>query len=67
MQTRQRDILDLLRVNGSCRVDTVARRLGVSEMTVRRDLQALEEDARVVRTHGGATLAERVAFAGAGR
>jgi DeoR family fructose operon transcriptional repressor len=62
MQTRQHDILKLLRVKGSCGVDFLARRLRVSEMTVRRDLQALKEDARIVRTHGGATLAERVAF-----
>ena len=62
MQTRQQDILDLLRVKGSCGVDFLARRLGVSDMTIRRDLQALGEDARIVRTHGGATLAERVAF-----
>ena len=43
MQTRQRDILDLLRVKGSCDVDFLVQRFGVSEMTIRRDLQALAE------------------------
>lgn len=62
LQPRHQDILDLLRAKGSSSVDFLARRLGVSEMTVRRDLRAMEEDGRVVRTHGGATLAERVAF-----
>ena len=62
MEPRHQEILELLRARGSCSVDFLARRLGVSEMTIRRDLQTLEEEARVVRTHGGATLAERVAF-----
>jgi len=62
MQPRHREILDLLRAKGICSVDFLARRLGVSEMTIRRDLRVVEEDGRVVRTHGGATLAERVAF-----
>jgi DeoR family transcriptional regulator, fructose operon transcriptional repressor len=62
MELRQQEILALLRARGSCRVGSFARQLGVSEMTVRRDLQALEAEGRIVRTHGGATLAERVAF-----
>ena len=62
LHPRQQQIVDLLRQRGSCAVDFLARRLGVSAMTVRRDLQALEDAARIVRTHGGAALAERVAF-----
>ena len=31
-------------------------------MTIRRDLQALAEQGKVIRTHGGATMAERVSF-----
>ncbi|MCX7825578.1 MAG: DeoR/GlpR family DNA-binding transcription regulator [Verrucomicrobiae bacterium] len=62
MQPRHQAILDWLRARGHCGVDFLARRLGVSEMTIRRDLQALEAEGRVVRTHGGATLAERVTF-----
>jgi DeoR/GlpR family transcriptional regulator of sugar metabolism len=62
MEPRHQEILDLLRAKGRCGVVFLARRLGVSEMTVRRDLRALEKEARIVRTHGGAALAERVAF-----
>ena len=59
---RQQQLLGLLRERGRGTVAQFARRLGVSPMTVRRDLQALEQGGRVVRTHGGAALAERVAF-----
>ena len=31
-------------------------------MTVRRDLQALADQGKVIRTHGGAAMAERVSF-----
>src|SRR5579871_6016831 len=41
-------------------VAELARELGVSEMTVRRDLNALEASAGVQRTHGGAMLTERM-------
>jgi DeoR family fructose operon transcriptional repressor len=43
-------------------ISEMAVRLGVSEMTIRRDLETLEETSDVRRTHGGAVVAERVAF-----
>ena len=36
--------------------------LGVSEMTIRRDLARLERNGEVRRTHGGAVAAERMVF-----
>ncbi len=39
---------------GFARVADLARELGVSEVTVRTDLAALETDGRVTRVHGGA-------------
>jgi DeoR/GlpR family transcriptional regulator of sugar metabolism len=62
MQARKQNILDLLRLKGRCGVGFLARRLGVSEMTIRRDLVPLEANSQILRTHGGATLAERVTF-----
>jgi len=38
-------------------VAEIAREIGVSDMTVRRDLEALARDGLVQRTHGGAVLA----------
>jgi len=43
-------------------VDVLCARFGVSGMTIRRDLRALAAAGRVVRTHGGATPADRVTF-----
>lgn len=52
----------MLRSRGECSVEEFARALGVSEMTIRRDLQKLAEEGRLVRTHGGAAPAEQVSF-----
>lgn len=41
-------------------VSELARQFGVSEMTIRRDLAALEEKSHIQRTHGGAVLTERM-------
>lgn len=41
-------------------VAALAREFGVSEMTIRRDLAALEAGSQVQRTHGGAMLTERM-------
>jgi len=50
--------MDLLRVSGTASVVELAASLGVTEATVRRTLQSLAHDGRVIRTYGGATLAE---------
>jgi len=47
-------VLDLLSANGRVEVAELAQRFGVSEMTVRRDLEELERQDRCRRVHGGA-------------
>ncbi len=47
-------VLERLSGNGSVGVGDLARDLGVSAATVRRDLQLLEEQRLLSRTHGGA-------------
>jgi len=59
---RRLEILRLLRRENSVAVSHLARRFGVSEMTVRRDLSALEREGRVIRTYGGGVSTETVAF-----
>jgi DeoR/GlpR family transcriptional regulator of sugar metabolism len=49
-------ILERLRADGAVRVSDLMRQLGVSDMTVRRDLEALEAQGHLVKVHGGATL-----------
>ncbi|MBN2317345.1 MAG: DeoR/GlpR transcriptional regulator [Sedimentisphaerales bacterium] len=43
-------------------IDVLARQLKVSGMTVRRDLEQLENQGDIVRTYGGAVLAQRLTF-----
>jgi DeoR family transcriptional regulator, aga operon transcriptional repressor len=47
-------ILELLAGDGSVAVGDLARDLGVSEATIRRDLRALDEQRLLARSHGGA-------------
>jgi len=47
-------ILELLAKDSKLDVDTAAPRLGVSEATIRRDLEYLAEQQLLTRTHGGA-------------
>lgn len=53
---RHQHILELLRNQGQVRVTSLAQELGVSEMTVRRDLNLMAEAGALVKVHGGATL-----------
>jgi DeoR/GlpR family transcriptional regulator of sugar metabolism len=48
--------LDILRKQPGLRVPELAQALNVSEGTVRNDLNALEEEGRLRRVHGGAVL-----------
>lgn len=58
MNTRQTAILELLSTNGEVAVQVLAERFGVSVMTIRRDLIALEDSGDLTRTHGGAILSK---------
>lgn len=59
---RQQRILEILRENFSIRSSRLSQLLRVSEMTIRRDLDMLEQQGLVERTHGGAVFRqERVA------
>lgn len=53
---RRRAIVDLLLEKGFCDVATLSKKFGVSEHTIRRDLDFLEEQMTIKRTHGGAVL-----------
>lgn len=49
----------LLRQDGHVTVSDLSDRLGVSEVTIRKDLQYLEKHNLLLRTHGGALLPDR--------
>src|SRR5690242_7208816 len=54
---RQEVILDEVRTIGGVRVWELAERVGVSDVTIRRDIDALAGRGLVTRVHGGATAA----------
>lgn len=55
-QQRHELIVSQIRRSGSVRVADLAEQLDVSEMTVRRDLDALDDAGLIVKVHGGATM-----------
>ncbi|MEV4759731.1 DeoR/GlpR family DNA-binding transcription regulator [Micromonospora sp. NPDC049559] len=54
---RQAAILDRVRVAGGVRVSDLASEFGVSDMTIRRDLESLADRGLLSKVHGGATAA----------
>lgn len=59
---RRQSLLDLLQQQPGLRVPEIAKALDVSEGTVRNDLNALEEEGRLQRVHGGAVLSDQDLF-----
>jgi DeoR/GlpR family transcriptional regulator of sugar metabolism len=54
-QQRQAAILDRVRAAGGVRVSELAAEYGVSDMTIRRDLESLADRGLLEKVHGGAT------------
>jgi DeoR/GlpR family transcriptional regulator of sugar metabolism len=57
---RHARILEVLAERHAVRVSTLSELLGVSEVTIRRDLEDLERKGLLERTHGGAIPAQRM-------
>ena len=53
-EERWQNILSIIQSNGIVSVAELSKRLGATEVTIRRDLKALEQDEKLKRTHGGA-------------
>ena len=54
VQQRREEMMELIRTQGSIRVAEMSRIYGVSEVTIRSDLEFLEAQGVLSRTHGGA-------------
>ena len=59
---RRQSLLDILHKQPGLRVPELATALNVSEGTVRNDLNALEQQALLIRVHGGAVLNQQGQF-----
>ena len=53
---RHAEMLAMIRERQEVLVDELSETFGISTMTVRRDLQALEEQGKISRFHGGASV-----------
>lgn len=53
-QQRRRAIIDLLNASGEVSVETLAEQFSTSEVTIRKDLAALESNGLLLRRYGGA-------------
>ena len=54
--TRQNQILECLQENGHISIQEICEMFNISEMTARRDLNELDRQGLLRRTHGGARL-----------
>ena len=59
---RRQDILKLVSTQGTGTIVELSERYGVSEMTIRRDLQVLEKEGHLKYTRGGAMVVPRDAL-----
>ena len=64
---RRKDILNLIREDGHAKVQKLAKIFNVSEVTIRQDLEILEQMGYVQREHGGAFLKDVGDFAKTGK
>lgn len=60
VEGRRNQIMEILQRNPEIRVDELAKRLQVSVVTIRRDLQSLEEEKQITRFYGGAKVSDEL-------
>ena len=61
-EERRKKILEIMNEQGRCRVANLAKQLAVSEVTIRMDLDVLEKQGLLSRTHGGAILNPKTGY-----
>lgn len=67
LNQRRVKILNLIREDGHAKVQELSRLFGVTDVTIRQDLEALEEMGHIQREHGGAFLKDVGSFAKTGQ
>ena len=61
---REKKILEFLQKQGSASIQELAEAFDVSNMTVHRDLNKMEQAGHIQKKHGGVTLADRSTVSG---
>jgi len=61
---RKQALISYLSHKGAATMKELSDHFGVSEMTIRRDLNVLEQEGRVQRSHGGVVYRDAIAAAG---
>lgn len=61
-EERRSIIINTLNIQGRCLVADLSKQMEVSEVTVRQDLDYLEREGLLRRTHGGAILPSKIGF-----
>ena len=59
VDSRRQQIFDILTKNPEIKADELAELLGVSVVTIRRDLRVLEEERKIKRFYGGAAVTDK--------
>lgn len=57
---RRQNIIKQISVNRSVKVTDLSKEFGVTEETIRRDLEKLEQEGKLMRTYGGAVSIKKV-------
>ena len=57
--SRVEEIKDIMLKDGQASISALCKKFGVSSVTIRHDLQSLEDQGFLKRTHGGAVLSSR--------
>lgn len=61
-EERKKEILDILNLKGNVKVSELSKHYNVSEVTIRKDLQELEEAGLIERVHGGAVVPQKAKY-----
>jgi DeoR/GlpR family transcriptional regulator of sugar metabolism len=57
---RRREIYNWALKHGAVNVNTLAKMFGVGQNTIRRDLDILHREGKLIRSHGGAIIKDAV-------
>ena len=59
-EERLNSILEMISTSGRTTVSDLSDAFNISQVTIRKDLKQLEQEGKIIRTHGGAILSEEI-------